>query len=118
MSRQQLTDIAGIGPSTAKVLEDRGFSDVQKIASASVEDLAQVPGFGPVRAANVGTAAQALLLAAKASPKGAKPGKKRKDKKKRKNKKSDKKKDKGKKKDGKKKKRKNKKSDKKKRKKK
>ncbi len=114
MSRPQVTDIAGIGPSTAKVLEDRGFSDIQKIASASIEDLAQVPGFGPVRAANVSTAAQALLLAAKTSPQATKPGKKKKDKKK-----GDKKKDKGKKKkkDGKKK-RKNKKSDKKKRKKK
>jgi NAD-dependent DNA ligase len=117
MSKPQLADIVGIGPSTAKILENRGFSDVQKIASASVENLAQVPGFGPVRAVTVITAAQSLLLAAKASPQAAKPGKKKKDKKKKGDKKKDKRKKKKKKKDGKKK-RKNKKSDKKKRKKK
>jgi nucleotidyltransferase/DNA polymerase involved in DNA repair len=45
-----ITDIPGIGPSTAKVLGENGFKTVEEIAGTTVEKLSKVPGFGAVRA--------------------------------------------------------------------
>jgi len=56
-----ITDIAGIGPSTAKILGKHGFRTVEGVAGATAVKLAQVPGFGKVRAARVIAAAKRLV---------------------------------------------------------
>ena len=105
MPDAQLTKIPGIGPATAQNLATAGFSTVDAVAQARAADLAQVNGFGQVRAAVVIGAAQAMLTATDAAPAAAKPekkdkkSKKKKDKKPKKKKKGDKKKRQGKKKD-------------------
>jgi hypothetical protein len=58
MASPKLTDIPGIGPSTAKSLTDRGFNTVGSVAVATVETLSTVPGFAPARSATVIAAAQ------------------------------------------------------------
>ncbi|HUW04500.1 MAG TPA: helix-hairpin-helix domain-containing protein [Acidimicrobiales bacterium] len=58
--RRPLDDIAGVGPATASVLADHGFTEIRSVAAAGVADLARVPGFGSVRAAAVKAAAEAL----------------------------------------------------------
>ena len=56
-----ITDIPGIGPSTAKVLGENGFKTVEEIAGTTVEKLSKVPGFGAVRASAVIRAANGPL---------------------------------------------------------
>ena len=65
-----ITDIPGIGPSTAEVLAKNGFKTLQQIAGSTVEKLAAVPGFGMIRAARVIKLANALPTApvTKSSP--------------------------------------------------
>ena len=92
MPDAQLTKIPGIGPATAQNLATAGFSTVDAIAQAQAADLAQVNGFGQVRAAVVIGAAQAMLSATDAAPVATKPETKdKKAKKKKKGKKKDKK---------------------------
>jgi nucleotidyltransferase/DNA polymerase involved in DNA repair len=45
-----LTSIPGIGPRTREILAEHGFDTLQKIAKASVDALAQLPGFSAARA--------------------------------------------------------------------
>jgi hypothetical protein len=61
MAEPKLTQIAGIGPATARLLEKNGFASVESVAKASDSGLAKVPGFGMARAAVVIVAAQSLL---------------------------------------------------------
>lgn len=70
MANQVLTQINGIGPSTAQALRELGFTSVGDVAAATVAKLTAVPGFGPVRA-------RAVLAAVKemASPPAAAPAK-------------------------------------------
>lgn len=56
----ELTDVNGIGPSSADDLEDAGFASPADIASADVEAISSVEGFGPDRAAEVIADAQTL----------------------------------------------------------
>jgi len=63
-----ITKISGIGPSTAEVLKQHGFSSAEDIAGAPVERVAEVPGFGPARAGRVQAAARALLEGAATAP--------------------------------------------------
>lgn len=55
-----LTDVDGISEATAKELRDAGFESVEGIATAG-DDLEDVKGFGPARADEIGSNAQALL---------------------------------------------------------
>lgn len=68
----QLTDVRGIGPSTAQALEARGIRSVAALAKASVEKVVAAPGFGKARAADV-IAAAAALLPAPSAPQPAAP---------------------------------------------
>lgn len=58
MSAPQLTNISGIGPSTAALLQEHGFNSPKDIAEASVKSICEVPGFGPARAKAVKAAAK------------------------------------------------------------
>jgi len=100
--KPRLTEVAGIGQSTAAQLADHGIRTIEELAAAPVGKLATVRGFGATRAASVRKAAAGLLRALKAErPAAVAPGEKRgkagerkKDKKKDKKKKDKKKKDK------------------------
>jgi len=72
-----ITDIAGIGPSTASILSKHGFKSVETIATSKIEALCSVPGFGPVRAGAAISAAAKITSKKKAAP--AKPKKKKKE---------------------------------------
>jgi NAD-dependent DNA ligase len=56
-----LLDVTGVGPATAQLLAEAGFTSVASIANAEPEALAMVRGIGAVRAASLRTAAQQLL---------------------------------------------------------
>lgn len=45
-----ITEIPGIGPSTAETLAAHGFASVEDIAASDIESLSKVPGFGRVKA--------------------------------------------------------------------
>lgn len=61
MANPTLSDISGIGPSAAEILEKGGFSTVAAVADAAVGALAALHGFGQIRAARTIAAARALL---------------------------------------------------------
>ncbi len=63
-----ITSIKGIGPSSALLLKTNGFTSIKDIAEASVEQLQNVPGFGPVRAASIIEDAARLLAEQAPSP--------------------------------------------------
>jgi len=80
-----LTDVRGIGPSTAPLLVADGIDSVKELATASMARIAAIRGFSDTRAAEVIKAARALLWgnASDSKTKVAKPKKsKGKDKKK------------------------------------
>ena len=56
-----LTAVSGIGPAAAGLLEKHGIATVEQLVQASIDDLTQVPGFGPARAATVLGAARDVL---------------------------------------------------------
>lgn len=64
--KANITDIKGIGPSAAKILNDHGFTTPAALADASIAEIVAVPGFSEVRAATVKEAA-ALLLSGSAA---------------------------------------------------
>ncbi len=66
--KPQLTDVRGIGPSTAQALEAQGIRTVAALAKASTAKVTAAPGFGEARAADVIAAAAELLAAPAASP--------------------------------------------------
>jgi len=55
-----LLDVAGVGPATALLLAEAGFTSVESIANAEPGAQAKVRGIGPVRAASLQSAAQRL----------------------------------------------------------
>ena len=57
-----LLDIRGVGPATARLLAEAGFTSVASIADAEPGALAMVRGIGPVRAVSLRTEAQRLLV--------------------------------------------------------
>ena len=61
--KTQLTDVRGIGPSTARALEAVGIRNVAALAGASPGQVATAQGFGESRAADVIAAAKDLLAA-------------------------------------------------------
>jgi helicase len=56
-----LTKLEGIGRVRARALYSRGFTDLNKIASAKEEQLASVPKIGPVLAKKIKKQAQSLI---------------------------------------------------------
>jgi len=54
-------DVPGIGPKSEKILAERGFKTLGALASATVEKLTAVPGFGVARASLVIKTANELL---------------------------------------------------------
>lgn len=85
-------DIVGVGPHSANVLMAHGYKSAEHVVKATVEELADVPGFGPARAKNVLTAARELLKTGATEPTETKKKNTKKDKAKKKTKKADKKK--------------------------
>lgn len=59
-----VTKISGVGPYTAKTLNENGYTSAEEIASSTSVSLAKVPGFGISRAKQVIAAAKDLLTAA------------------------------------------------------
>ena len=59
--KTNITDIKGIGPSAAKILNDHGFTTPAALADASIAEIVAVPGFSEVRAATVKEAAALML---------------------------------------------------------
>jgi hypothetical protein len=66
MDPTKLTEIAGVGPDTAR-----------RLASLSIEELAAVPGFGPKRAVAVSSAAKGLFQPPPTEPEIAKEERKK-----------------------------------------
>jgi NAD-dependent DNA ligase len=58
-----ISDIPGIGPSTAEVMAKNGYKTVQQIAETTAEKLGGVPGFGMIRATRVIKLANEVLTA-------------------------------------------------------
>ena len=58
-----LTGIPGIGPGTAKILLEKGFTSADEIAKATIAQLVSVPGFSTARANRTINAATELLAA-------------------------------------------------------
>jgi Holliday junction resolvasome RuvABC DNA-binding subunit len=86
--KHALTDIPGIGESTAALLAEHGIDSVKALIKGGAKGLMKVPGFGEKRAATTLEAAAALKdEKPKKSKKADKPKKdKKKDKKKKKKK--------------------------------
>ena len=59
--RKPLLDVKGVGPATARLLGEAGFSSVASIATAELRALAMVQGIGAVRAVSLQIEAQRLL---------------------------------------------------------
>lgn len=76
-----ITEVAGIGPSTATLLTEHGIKTAEALARSSQERLLSIPGFGPARAQSVLAAAVELVGASVVSDA---KSKKKKDKKERK----------------------------------
>lgn len=64
---EKLTDVAGIGPATAKLLSDHQIETVAALAAITLVTLQKIPGFGG------GTRARAVKQAAANYLKGKKP---------------------------------------------
>lgn len=62
-----LTDIAGIGPSAAKVLQAHNINSAEDLAAASVAEITAVPGFGEIRAQRIKEAAAAAIQPAESA---------------------------------------------------
>lgn len=48
-----ITDISGVGAITAEILKEQGYSTIEDLAAANVEDLAKLHGFGAIRAQQI-----------------------------------------------------------------
>ena len=83
-----LTDVPGVGPSTAKILNAHNIDSVNKLAGIDIGELTLVPGIGKITGQKMIQAARGLLAAdrtekpGKPDKKGSKEKKEKKDKKK------------------------------------
>ena len=66
--RTPLSQIKGIGASTAKTLMTAGIKTAEDLASASIAQIAAVPGFGETRAQRVKEAAAAAIGSKESAP--------------------------------------------------
>jgi transcription termination factor NusA len=57
----KVTNISGIGSTTAAILSEHNFKSVESIAQSTVEELSAVPGFSASRADKIIIAARQLL---------------------------------------------------------
>jgi Holliday junction resolvasome RuvABC DNA-binding subunit len=64
----ELLDITGVGPVTAGLLTDAGFTTVASVAGADTEALAGIRGIGPVGAESMKAEASRLVAAAETGP--------------------------------------------------
>ena len=72
---EKLTDVAGIGPASAKLLADHQVKTVAALAAIKLAELQKIPGFGgELRARAVKQAAADYLKGKKTAPKTAKSG--------------------------------------------
>jgi NAD-dependent DNA ligase len=62
MTVEALKRIPGVGPSTAAALHQAGFTDVEAVANAQLEELTRVPGIGGARAGRLRAEAQNLVI--------------------------------------------------------
>lgn len=70
--KHQLTDIPGIGESTAALLAEHGIDSIKALCKSSAKKLSRVPGFGEKRAEATLAAVTTLKDADKAAKKEAK----------------------------------------------
>ena len=63
-----LLDVKGVGPSTAQLLVEAGFTSVASLASARSKALEAVRGVGPARASSLRTEARQLLAGSEPAP--------------------------------------------------
>ena len=63
-----ITDIAGVGPVAAEALTEHSITTLNQLASATVAQVAAVPGFSEARAAKVIAAAAEVLSTTAPSP--------------------------------------------------
>jgi NAD-dependent DNA ligase len=61
-----ILDVKGIGPATAERLSAAGITTAEALAATTVRELADIPGFGAIRAKQI--IAQALQAVGAASP--------------------------------------------------
>ena len=61
MNSGKITDVTGIGPSSAALLSENGIRTVEELARASVRELAEIRGFRGARANRVIAAATEFL---------------------------------------------------------
>ena len=69
-----LLDVKGVGPSTAQLLVEAGFTNVASLASAGSKALEAVRGVGPARAISLRADAQQLLAGSEPAPAAATGG--------------------------------------------
>ncbi|MBY9001128.1 MAG: hypothetical protein KGD64_09455 [Candidatus Heimdallarchaeota archaeon] len=65
MVNNEIENIKGIGPKAAKTLVDCGFNTVEKLANATADELAQLPGIGKATAESMILSAKELVVPAK-----------------------------------------------------
>ena len=61
MTESEVLNIKGIGPKAAKTLIDCGYNTIEKIATAKVEEMSQLPGIGETTAEKIIASAKELL---------------------------------------------------------
>jgi len=61
MTESEILQIKGIGPKAAKTLLDCGFNTLEKIATAKIEEMSQLPGIGESTAEKIIQGAKELL---------------------------------------------------------
>ncbi len=74
--KHSITDIPGIGESTATLLADHGIDSVKTLRKGGMKKLCRVPGFGEMRAASVLAAADTLKDGDKLAARAAKQAEK------------------------------------------
>lgn len=70
--KHSITDISGIGESTAALLAEHGIDSIKVLRKGGVKKLCLVPGFGEARATRILAAARMLKDSDKAAGKAAK----------------------------------------------
>jgi len=67
MALRHITDVKGIGQSTAEILSEHDVNTVEDLARIDIDLLIAIPGFSGIRAAKIIDEAQALLASVEAA---------------------------------------------------